>query len=258
MHNVTEPVELDVPIGARHLRVVRYGDGPVNIVFEAGGGCGSGDWLAVQRLLPDVRSWSYDRAGEGASPGNGDWSLDASIHDLRAWLATADVTQPAFFVGHSLGCHIIRAYISKHPDAASAMLLVDARPPHFEQTVLGAGIAIPVPPPEASIVKEITLADDIVSGLQVPASVAAVAICSDRFDGAPGELTGTDADEVAALWREAQADIARSIGQASLVIAPGTGHRIPTEAPGYVASVIRDLIDRQREAGHRDRAAPSA
>ena len=82
MHNATDPVELDVSIGARHLRVVRCGDGPVNVVFEAGGGRGSGDWLPVQRLLPEVTSWSYDRAGEGASPGNGDWSLDASVQDL--------------------------------------------------------------------------------------------------------------------------------------------------------------------------------
>jgi pimeloyl-ACP methyl ester carboxylesterase len=171
------------------------------------------------------------------------------VRDLEAWLAAAGVTRPAFFVGHSLGCHIIRTYVARHPDAASAMLLVDARPPHFERTVLDAGIAIPVPPPESGIAKEFTLADDIVSGLWVPEGVAAAAICSDRFDAAPGALAGPESDEVVRLWRDAQADIARSIGQASLTVVLGTGHRVPTEAPDYVASAIRGLIDRRRDAG---------
>jgi hypothetical protein len=129
------------------------------------------------------------------------------------------------------------------------MLLVDARPPHFERTLLDAGVAIPVPPPESSIFKEITRADELVSGLRVPAGVTGVAICSDRFDGAPGELTGTEEDEVARLWREAQTGVAHAIGQASVTVAPGTGHRVPTEAPDYVASVIRDLVGRRSGGG---------
>lgn len=249
MQDAAAPVEFDVPIGARHLRVTRRGKGPVNVVFEAGGGCGGAEWLAVQRLLPQVTSWSYDRAGEGASPGNGDWSLDASLHDLRDWLAAAGVARPIVFVGHSLGCHIIRAHAARFPDTVAAVLLVDARPPYFERTLVGSGIGIPVPPPESSISQEITLADDLVSGLQAPAGVATAAICSERFDGAPGALTASEADEVARLWRDAQAGVAHAIGQPSVMVAPGTGHRVPAEAPGYVASVIRDLVARQPGAG---------
>ncbi|WP_433889197.1 alpha/beta fold hydrolase [Streptomyces sp. CA-111067] len=255
MRDATEPAEFDVPIGARHLRVTRCGNGPVNVVFEAGGGCSGADWLPVQRLLPQVTSWSYDRAGEGASPGNGDWSLDASVRDLRGWLAAVDVTGPVVLVGHSLGCHIVRALAAEDPAAASAMLLVDARPPGFERTVLDAGIAIPMPPPGSSIFKEFTLADDLVSGLPAPAGVAAAAICCERFDGAPGQLSSTDTDVVAGLWREAQAGVARAIGQPSVLVAPGTGHRVPAEAPDFVASAIRDLLDGRPVTGSREERA---
>lgn len=255
MHDATDSEELDVAIEDRWLRVVRCGDGPVDVVFEAGGGRGSGDWLAVQHLLPEVTTWSYDRAGEGASPSDGDWSLEAGVRDLQAWLAAVGVRRPAVFVGHSLGCHIIRAYVAENPAAASAMLLVDARPPRFEETVLSAGIAIPTPPPEASIVREITHADEIVSGLRLPSEVTTTVVCSERFDAAPGELTGPETDQVAALWREAQEQLARSIGQAPMLVAPGTGHQIATEAPDYLASVIRDAIDGR--SGHPDPATPA-
>lgn len=244
MPKATEAAEFDVPVGARHLRVVRCGNGPVNVVLEAGGGCAADAWRPVQRLLPEVTTWSYDRAGEGASPGNGDWSLEASTRDLREWLAAADVKGPVVLVGHSLGCHIVRAHAAQHPQEVSAVLLVDARPPYFERTVIDAGIALPVPPPEASIVKEITLADDLVSGLPAPEGVETVAVCCDRFDGASGELTAGETDRVAALWREAQAGVARSVGQDSVLVAPGTGHGVPAEAPEYVVSAIRDLIGR--------------
>jgi pimeloyl-ACP methyl ester carboxylesterase len=227
--------------------VVRCGNGPVDVVFEAGGGASSGDWRAVQQLLPDVTTWSYDRAGEGASPGDGGWSLEASVRDLEAWLAAAGVTRPAFFVGHSLGCHIVRTFVSRHPEAASAMLLVDARPPHFERTVIDAGIAIPVPPPESGIAREFTRADDLVSGLRVPPSVAAVALCCERFDAAPGALTGPERDAVAGLWRDAQVEVARAIGQVAPTVVLGTGHLVPAEAPEFVASVIRGVI-----GGHID------
>lgn len=251
MRNTPEPAEFDVPIGERRLRVVRYGSGPVDVVFESGGGRGADEWLPVQRLLPEATGWSYDRAGEGASPANGDWRLDACVRDLGDWLAAADITRPVVFVGHSLGCHIVRAYVAEHPEAAAGMVLVDARPPHFERTVLDAGIVIPVPPPETSIFKEFTLADDLVRDLPIPSGVPAAAICCDRFDGAPGELTAADSDEVAGLWRQAQRGIALSVGQESVTVVPGTGHRIPAEAPDQVAAAIRDVIDRRRGTGRQ-------
>lgn len=257
MHDAADSEELDVAIEDRWLRVVRCGDGPVDVVFEAGGGRGSGDWLAVQQLLPEVTSWSYDRAGEGASPSDGDWSLEASVRDLQAWLAAVGVRQPAVFVGHSLGCHIIRAYVAENPAAASAMLLVDARPPRFEETVLSAGIAISMPPPESSIVRGITHADDVVSGLRLPSGVTTTVVCSERFDAAPGELTESETDQVAALWRETQDRLARSTGQAPMLVAPDTGHQIAAEAPGYLASVIRNAIDNRSRADHADPVAPA-
>lgn len=46
---------------------------------------------------------------------------------------------------------------------------------------------------------------------------------------------------MATLWREAQEDLARSIGQGPVLVAPDTGHQIATEAPDYLASLIRRL-----------------
>lgn len=239
-----ELTALEIAIGSRHLRVFRRGDGPVNVVFEAGGGCGADVWHAVQHLLTDkITSWSYDRAGEGSSPSNGDWCLDASLDDLEAWLTAVDVSQPVVLVGHSLGCHIVRAYAARHPDAVTGMVLIDARPPGFEQRVLDAGIPIAMPPPETSIVREIGRADEAIVGLPSPGGAPPIVMCSEHFDAAPGELSDSEVADVAALWRTAQAEIAQAVGQPLLSVVPGTGHAIPVEAPQHVASVISDLVD---------------
>lgn len=236
--------ELEVAIGSRRLRVFRRGDGPMNVVFEAGGGDGAEVWHPVQQLLEDgITSWSYDRAGEGASPSNGDWCLDASLDDLEAWLTAADVSPPVVLVGHSLGCHIIRAYADRHPDAVSGMALIDARPPGFEQRVLDAGIPIAIPPPEASIVREMGRADEAIVGLPSRAGAPPIVMCAEHFDAAPGELSDSEVAQVAALWRTAQFEIAQALGQPLLNVVPGTGHAIPTEAPEHVASAISDLVD---------------
>lgn len=243
--DVGKRAELEVRLGSRQLRVIRCGDGPVNVVLEAGGNCAADAWSAVQQALPErFTSWSYDRAGEGASPSNGDWRLEDCVDDLHAWLSAAEVPLPVVLVGHSLGCHIVRAYAAQHPEAVSAILLVDARPPHFEKRVLDAGIGIAMPPPGASIIREIGRADEVVDGLPRPGKTRAVAICAEHFDAAPGDLSEAEITEVAEMWTKAQAEIAEAVGQSSLIVVPGTGHDIPSEAPEFVVSVISDLAER--------------
>lgn len=229
----------DIAIGEQRLHVVRSGSGPIDVVYEAGGGQGSEHWLHAQRhLTADVTNWSYDRLHE---PGSGTWSLATAIADLQAWLTEVGVRRPAVFVGHSLGCHILRAYTAQDPDAVGALLLVDPRPPGFEKTVLAEGIPIAVPPADSPAFREITQADRVISALTIPSRVRTVVVRSEHFDAAPGDLTEADAARVDALWRDAQEDLVRSIGQEPLVVAPKTGHQIATEAPDFLASIIRRL-----------------
>jgi pimeloyl-ACP methyl ester carboxylesterase len=115
-------------IGGRSLHVVRAGEGSPAVVLEAGSGCSSEHWRAVQELAGEfAATYSYDRAGHGSSDEGDLWTLDGWIADLEAWLSAARVVPPYVLVGHSLGGHIVRAFAARHRTDVVGLILVDAR-----------------------------------------------------------------------------------------------------------------------------------
>lgn len=47
--------------------------------------------------------------------------------DLEAWLLAGQVPPPYLLAGHSLGGHIVRAFLARHQADVTGMILVDAR-----------------------------------------------------------------------------------------------------------------------------------
>jgi pimeloyl-ACP methyl ester carboxylesterase len=51
--------------------------------------------------------------------------MNAEVADLHALLASAEISAPVVFVGHSLGAILARLYVHKYPDSVAGVLLVD-------------------------------------------------------------------------------------------------------------------------------------
>src|SRR5450432_880350 len=101
--SMANPVsDMYVDIGGRSLHVVKCGHGSPAVILEAGSGCSSEHWRAVQELAGELAATcSYDRAGHGSSDPGDPWTLDGWVADLEAWLAAARIPPPYLLVGHS-------------------------------------------------------------------------------------------------------------------------------------------------------------
>ncbi|MCK2215397.1 alpha/beta hydrolase [Actinomadura sp. ATCC 31491] len=115
-----------VPVNGRHVYVEESGDGPDQVVFEAGAGCGRTCWDPVLPLLAGrARLVAYDRAGFGRS---GRTTGTPGIDDLAADLvAMTEAVVPGRFVlvAHSMGGLVARRAAESLAPRLRGLLLVD-------------------------------------------------------------------------------------------------------------------------------------
>jgi len=109
------------------LHIYEQGEGPRDIVLEAGVAATSLSWQRLQPVLArQARTLSYDRAGLG-------WSRRAQtprtapnlVAELRRTLDAAHIRRPCLFVGHSFGGLLLRHYAAAHPEDVAALVLLD-------------------------------------------------------------------------------------------------------------------------------------
>jgi pimeloyl-ACP methyl ester carboxylesterase len=85
-------------------------------------------WRKVQRLLAaDCRTLAFDLAGLGRSRTHDGRGLDlaAQADAVREACARLGVGRPVL-VGHDVGGGVVHHFVSRHPDAVGAVVLVDA------------------------------------------------------------------------------------------------------------------------------------
>ena len=109
------------------LHVNCQGQGPVNVLLEAGLNAFSVHWYRVQSLLAQhTQTCSYDRAGLGWSEiSQNPSSLENMVNDLQGVIQSVNESQPLILVGHSYGSLIVRRYAQLHPENIRALVLVD-------------------------------------------------------------------------------------------------------------------------------------
>ncbi len=236
---------MDVDIGGRNMHVVRSGgDGGTAVILEAGSGCGSEIWRAVQELAGEfAATYSYDRAGHGSSDPGNPWSLAGWLADLEAWLSAGRIAPPYLLVGHSLGGHIARAFTARHLGDVLGMVLVDARHedlyPVLPKSFL-ARLAELVPDGSEranradAIVRELPALDDL------PLTVITHGE-TDWISAAFG-LGQADLDQAEAAWQQYQRRLAAKPARSKLLVAEGSGHLIPVDQPELVTDEIHSLI----------------
>lgn len=118
-----------VPVNGRAVYVEESGQGPDQVVFEAGGGCGRTCWDPVLPFLAgSARLVAYDRAGRARS---GPASRQLSIDDMAADLvAMTEAVVPGEFVlvAHSMGGLVARRAAERLGPRLRGLLLADILP----------------------------------------------------------------------------------------------------------------------------------
>jgi pimeloyl-ACP methyl ester carboxylesterase len=123
------PPGMLIDIGGRRLHI--HCAGPRNaeptVIFEAGAGAFSADWIAVQKLFePRVRTCAYDRAGLGWSEaGPAPRTMRQEVFELHALLLAAKISGPFVFVGQSMGGLNVRLYTEEYGNEVAGVVLVD-------------------------------------------------------------------------------------------------------------------------------------
>lgn len=248
-----------VDVGGSQIAVEVRGSKEPTIVFLSGVTDDRHVWDAVIDLLPaEALTLVSDRPGLGdSSPLAADRQLTAqgttgAVQDLHVAVEKLHVPTPILLVGHSLGALIAYAYAARHSDQCTGLVLVDPSDPSLFPPLAGFDDTLSDSDEGTTYSWHIISAD--ISDLPLPTCPAAI------IASAPGRwhrvanpkcyspLTMTEVD---ARWQRWQRNMARKL-RAGLVIATEAGHRVHSEAPELVATVILAFAEAARSARQPD------
>ncbi|GAA4978825.1 hypothetical protein GCM10023317_01200 [Actinopolymorpha pittospori] len=189
-------------------------------------------------------SYSYDRAGEGASDESGPWSVQGWLSDLESWLDALSAPGPYVLVGHSIGGHVVRTFAARHPEEVAGLVLVDAQPERLydDWTPDRLRHVRELNPP--GIFDRILEACEFVKAATRPMSCPLTVITHgviDLIQEEPG-VTAADVDRFEQSWQTFQMDLAKQSALGRLVVAEASGHMVPTQAPDLIADEILAMV----------------
>lgn len=264
MSTATIPAGLTA-VGTQHLFVETTGAGDDVVLVHGLGGTTSFYEPLVASLAERFRVTRYDFAGHGRSPRNGELSLESLTAELAQVIESQTTSGRAHLVAHSMGTLIAQQLASTRPDLVREIVLLG---PVREQaqaakdatraraalvrekgmaavadtvanaaTADHAALANPLVRP---FVRELLLGQDPEAYAQACEALAA-ATNPDlaRVQSKVLLLTGSDDKVSTPAANEA---IAAELGQAELLVAPGTGHWTVPEAPDFVTAAVLDFL----------------
>jgi pimeloyl-ACP methyl ester carboxylesterase len=237
------------------------------VIFEAGAGAFSKDWVAVQGLLEkQIRSCAYDRAGLGWSePGPGPRTLQQEVLELHALLQAAHVSGPLVLVGQSLGALNVRLYTQKYGTDVAGVVLVD---PADESSLLysvtskrwmklreqARGRAVPPPrtsgPPSTGYKPEDDYLGEEAQLLYFEREKRPTpfddrplfVLAAGRRPPPPGMTEETYRD-IRRVIDEDRAEAVHLSKNAKFLVDAGSGHDIQLDDPKAVASAVAEVVE---------------
>lgn len=264
-------------IGGYRLYMTCMGEGEPTVIFDAGLGGFSLEWLRIQReLAADVRTCAYDRAGYGRSdPGPSPRATSQITEELQRLLQVAGIKPPYILVGHSFGGYNMQYFAKLYPQDTVAVVLVDSSHPDQAERIS----SVPIRDTSRSSRPQMmtTLVDVTIVGkypedvraqaLQALASRKAIVtrqreLANFDFSGTEVQFAGYfpdvplvvitrgqrvwphdplgDARE--AQWRSLQEELVQLSPRGRHVIAADSGHMVHLDEPELVAEVIREVV----------------
>jgi len=117
-----------IDVGGYALFIDCRGQGEPTVLIDGGAGTWSAHYRHIQdRLTPDVRVCTYDRAGLGMSGvGPSPRTSRQMVKELHTLLQRAGESAPMLYVGHSLGGYNARIFQENYPNQIVGIVLVDA------------------------------------------------------------------------------------------------------------------------------------
>ncbi|WP_324645015.1 alpha/beta hydrolase [Pseudarthrobacter sp. LT1] len=264
MSTATIPAGLTA-VGTQHLFVETTGTGEDVVLVHGLGGTTSFYEPLVASLAERFRVTRYDFAGHGRSPRVGELSLESLAAELALVIESQTTTGRAHLVAHSMGTLIVQQLASTRPDLVREIVLLGpvreqaqaakeatrARAALVREKGMAAvadTVATAATADHAAIgnplvrpfVRELLLGQDPEAYAQACEALAA-ATNPDlaRIQSKVLLLTGSE-DKVSTP--ESNEAIAGELGQAELLVAPGTGHWTVPEAPDFVTAAVLDFL----------------
>ena len=270
-----------VPIDDFRLHVDCQGEGEATVLFEAGLGGSSMEWIPVQQLVAEhARACIYDRAGYAWSDPSPFPSHAVELsREADLLLDRIGATGPVLLVGHSFGGFIVRELALRREADMIGMVLVDAS--HEDQlsrleslagkTMMPRGTSFVVSPAQVPDSLPEYLQRKIKAFSRMRKTYAAlhsemqyfresamqvrrdrtlvhypVVVISRGLDLYPADELGR---RKTAIWKELQADLATLSSNSTLMVATDSGHHIHTDNPALVAEVINDILAARIQPG---------
>lgn len=237
-----------VEVDGRRLNVVVAGEGSPTVVLEAGGGCSSDEWTAIQHRVAKVTSTiSYDRAGEGRSDPGKPWDVVRWVTDLNQLLGTTHVQPPYILVGHSIGCLVLRMFATYYPDRIAGAVLIDGQPEQLYDRMPELATIARAANPDGTFDRILDACEWVkanVTALTCPTTV----ITHSRTDmiATNASITQHDVERFEHTWRSLQHEVTKHAKHARIVVAD-SGHMIPVETPDLVTEEILRMLSSERK-----------
>ena len=270
-----QPPGEKIDIDNFRLHVNCQGSGDTTVLFEAGLGGSSMEWIPVQQeITTHTRACIYDRAGYAWSDPSPNPSHARSLaREADILLDRIGSDGPLLLVGHSFGGFVVRELAILRQSQMIGMVLVDAS--HEDQLVrleklLGKSM---MPRSNSFVISPPTIPDTLPDALQrkvrafsrMRKTYAALHAEMEYFRESAEQVRG-DRDVVdypivvvsrgldlyasdelgtqkTTIWEELQEDLLALSSRSERIIATHSGHHIHTDNPELLVRVINGILD---------------
>lgn len=264
-----------VTINNFRLHVSCLGSGDTTILFEAGLGGSSMEWIPVQeKIAKRARACIYDRAGYGWSdPSPSSSHAKALSRQADIMLTKIGADGPLLLVGHSFGGFVVRELALLRKATMIGMVLVDAS--HENQLtrlekLVGKNM---MPRGNNFVVSSPMIPDSLPNDLQrkvkafsrMRKTYAALHSEMQYFRESASQVRrdrsmvnypitvvsrGLDlylkdklGEQKTAIWEELQQDLTGLSSSSKRIIATQSGHHVHTDNPDLIVRAIGEILD---------------
>ena len=235
-----------VAISSGRLHVRCSGTGESTVLLIAGWDHASEDWADVEPTIAETtRVCAYDRFGTGTSDAPAKpQTFDMQVADLHELLEEIGEPGPYVVVGHSFGGAEAVTFASTYPDEVAGLLLVDASPTTWPDTVCSVpayagGCAVMRDPSQGERLDVFPAFEDVaaITSLgDIPMTVMAAA------DRSPDGLSPEELTRITAAWSSGTNAWAQLSTRSRIVTVQDTGHAIQTDQPAIVIAEVTRLL----------------